>query len=457
MWENALAANDPKKPPYRRFFDRFVHSEVAGSCVLLATTIIALVWANSPWSGFYLELIHADLGISWDGHVYTMSLEHWIADGLMVIFFFVVGLEIKREIVVGQLSTFRDAVLPVGAALGGAIVPALLYFVLNPGEQAARGWGVPMATDIAFALGILALFGKRVPLGLKVFLTALAIADDLMAVLVIAVFYTETINIVALAVAAVFLLLIVLAGRLGIRQVFVYILLMHGVWVAVLLSGVHATVAGVLIAMLIPVRSSIDPGEFLRRAKAGLAELEEVELTRESPVHEKSQRKALEDLSLAVDDMRPAGITLENQLHPFQSFLILPLFALFKAGVPLRGDAVDALLDPVSLGIIVGLFVGKQLGITLTSWLIVRSGKTSLPDGVTWRQIWGVSCLAGVGFTMSIFISDLAFTDAAYTATAKIGVLAASLLSGVFGMIVLSRVLPKTPNSETANDAGGHS
>jgi len=232
-------------------FQRFFHSQVSGSFVLMACTVVALVWANSPWGDAYFNLSDTYIGISWGGSAFKMSLSHWIMDGLMAIFFFVVGLEIKREIVLGELSTFRKAGLPVSAALGGAVVPALIYAAFNAGGPAVRGWGVPMATDIAFALGILALFGTRAPIGLKVFLTALAIADDMIAVLVIAFFYTERIDFTALAVAAVLLVLIPLAGRLGIRQMWIYVLLATGAWAGVLASGIHATIAGVLIAMVV--------------------------------------------------------------------------------------------------------------------------------------------------------------------------------------------------------------
>lgn len=425
-------------------FDRFVHSEVSGSMVLLACTIVALVWANSPWADGYLGMVNTYVGVSWGDAAFEMSLGHWIADGLMAIFFFVVGLEIKRELVIGQLSTFRQAVLPVGAAVGGAIVPAVIYAVFNATGEGASGWGVPMATDIAFALGILALFGKRVPIGLKVFLTALAIADDLLAVLVIAFFYSANISFVALGTAGSFMLLIVAAGRLGFRQTWIYWLLAIGAWAGVFASGVHATVAGVLIALLVPVRANIEPGEFLARTKRRLAQLEASGLTRDSPVQQKAQMKALDDIYLAVADMRPAGIALEHELHPIQAFLILPLFALFKAGVPLGGDVVGMLTGPVSLGIIFGLLAGKQIGITLAAWVAIKSGFGDMPEGVTWGQLWGAACLGGVGFTMAIFIGELAFTSEALIAEAKLAILVTSLASGIFGYLVLQRALPKS-------------
>jgi NhaA family Na+:H+ antiporter len=298
-----------------------------------------------------------------------------------------------------------------------------------------------MATDIAFALGILAMFGKRAPIELKVFLTALAIADDLGAVLVIAVFYTEQIVISGLLIMAMFMILIFIANRIGIRQLWIYILFAIGVWAGVLASGVHATVAGVLVAMLVPVKAAIDPKMFLSTAKKRIDQLEKSSLTRESMVLDKEQMDALDDIYLVTEDIRPAGLSLEHQLHPVQSFLILPLFALFKAGVSLGGDSIIQLGGTISIGIILGLFFGKQLGILFFSWLAVRVSKTRLPDGISWSQIWGVSILAGVGFTMSIFISDLAFTNPDHINQAKIGIIVASLLSGIIGYVVLRKTL----------------
>jgi NhaA family Na+:H+ antiporter len=422
-------------------FQRFFSSEVSGSIILLTSTIIALIWANSPWADTYFQIAHTKIGVGWGDLRFSMSLEHWIADGLMVIFFFVVGLEIKREMVIGQLSNIQKAILPVAAALGGMIFPALIYAIINLNGPAINGWGIPMATDIAFALGILAMFGTRAPIELKVFLTALAIADDLGAVLVIAVFYTEQIVISGLLMMALFMILIFIANRIGIRQMWIYIFLAIGAWAGVLASGVHATVAGVLVAMLVPVKASIDPKIFLSTTKKRLAQLEKSSFTKESMVKDKKQMDALDDIYLVTEDIRPAGLSLEHQLHPVQSFLILPLFALFKAGVYLDADSAMQLGGTISLGIIFGLFFGKQLGIIFCSWLAVRSGKTSLPDGISWSQIWGVSILAGVGFTMSIFITDLAFKSADYISQAKLAIIVASLLSGILGFVILRKTL----------------
>jgi NhaA family Na+:H+ antiporter len=430
-------------------FNRFFHSEVSGSVVLMGCTIAALAWANSPWSQSYFDFTHIEVGFSWGGTSLNLSLQHWINDALMAIFFFVVGLEVKREIGIGQLSTLRKAALPVSAAVGGMLVPAGFYFAMNAGGPGVHGWGIPMATDIAFALGILALFGSRAPIGLKVFLTALAIADDIGAVLVIAIFYTASLKLGALAVAAVFMLLIAGARAIGIRRSGVYLILAAGVWLSVLVSGIHATVAGILVAMLVPIRAKIEPGKFMERARSRIAELESANLTHDSMVDDKEQLHALYDMHAATGDMIPPGIALERHLHPLQAFLILPLFALFNAGVYLGGDALSRVTDPIGLGIFFGLFLGKQVGVVGFSWFAIRSGLADLPDGVNWNQIWGASCLAGVGFTMSLFITELAFDDPVHIATAKLGILEASLISGFLGYWILKRSLPKVAQASS--------
>ena len=440
----------PKRDSDQGLFQWFVQSEVSGSVVLLAATVAALIWANSPWGDSYRRLVDTYVGVSFGNSAFRMSLGHWVSDGLMVVFFFVVGLEIKREVVVGQLSSPRQAVLPITAALGGAVLPALAYAALNGGGAGASGWGVPMATDIAFALGILAMFGTRVPLGLKVFLTALAIADDLVAVLVIAFFYTEKVSFAALGVSGGLMCLILAADRIGVRHVWIYLLLSVGTWAAVLASGVHATVAGVLLAMLIPVKGRVRLSDFIEITRARLADLTSAgPLTRTALVTDHERREALEEIFLSAHDARPPGVALEHLLHPVQAFLILPVFALVNAGVVLNGNALAGVLSPIGLGIVVGLFLGKQLGITLFAWLSVRAGYADLPEGVTWPQIWATSCVAGVGFTMAIFIAELAFNQPEFVETAKTAVLFVSLLAGVFGYVVLNRVLPRVSREET--------
>lgn len=440
-------------------FADFLHSQVAGSVVLLLCTIAALVIANSALADQYFAIVKSYIAVTWDGapvslfgKKFALSVQHWINDGLMVIFFFVVGLEIKREVVVGELSNLRKAALPVSAAIGGMLVPALLYYALNPSGPASNGWGVPMATDIAFAIGLLSLFGSRAPTSLKVFLTALAIADDLGAIAVIAIFYTEQVSLVALAGSGLFLGAIVLINKLGVRQNWAYVLLATGAWAFVLASGVHATVAGILVAMLVPVKSIIDPAVFLERARGSLDRLQQASLSRHSAVKNPEQMAALNEMFFSVNDMRPAGLALEQQLHPVQAFWILPIFAFFNAGVPLDGASVSAAAgSPISWGIVLGLVLGKPVGVLLFSWLAVKSGRASLPDGVNWGQILAVGSLAGVGFTMSIFISELAFA-AEFVNTAKVGILVASVASGALGCWLLARNLPRATPSSNASD-----
>ena len=430
--------------PSQTLFDRFLHSQSSGSIALLVATITAVVWANSPWAEAYHTLSHLDIGTHFAGKQYHLTLDHWVKDGLMAIFFFVVGLEIKREVVIGELCTFRKAVLPVAAAFGGAALPALLYYAFNQSGPTAAGWGIPMATDIAFALGVLALFGKRVPISLKVFLTALAIVDDLMAVLVIAFFYTDSISIAALVLSVALLFLLAYTIRSGVRRPGIHLLLIISIWLCVFLSGIHATIAGVMIAMAYPVKASIDPQRFYDVIKKRIAKLEATKLTRASMVDDKQQLRDINQIYLAAEDMIPAGIYLEQNLHSVQAFLILPLFALFAAGVTIDVETFQGFPSSTSLGIILGLILGKQIGIFGFSFLVIKSGLAELSGGITWAQLWGASLLSGIGFTMSIFISELAFIDAAHIADAKIAIFIASILAAVAGYIVLHKALPQT-------------
>ena len=425
----------------KNMFQRFLHSQVTGSLILIVATIIALIWANSQWGDFYYELSHTYVGVHFGDWEFSLSLSHWIKDGLMAIFFFVVGLEIKREIAVGELSTLDRAMLPVCAALGGAIVPATIYALVNSSGEAAAGWGIPMATDIAFALGVLSMFGSRVPLGLKIFLTALAIADDLLAVAVIAVFYTPDLDASILLYAVIPLGLMIFLNRIGVRVTWVYSVLAIVVWLGVLGSGVHATIAGVLVAMVIPVRPAIDPVQFTEKTAQLLASITGQDNSLDALIHDSARREKLEQLSLAVEDATPPAIALEHSLHPLQSFVILPLFALFSAGVAFSPENLADFPSGAALGVILGLVVGKPLGVLLTSWLVIKFAKVELLD-VTLPQLIGAGCLAGIGFTMSIFISELAFTTDAVIDQAKVGILAASVIAGVLGAIVLHFALP---------------
>ena len=424
-------------------FQQFFHWEAAGSIVLLAATMVALVWANSPWADSYYKLTKTYLGISLGDHSFKMSLQHWVNDALMVVFFFVVGLEIKREMVLGHLSSMKQAIVPVMAAVGGMVVPATIYIALNFGGAGSHGWGIPMATDIAFALGILALFGSRAPITLKIFLTALAIADDLGAVLVIALFYTDEIRITPLVIAAVFLFLMTLASKAGVRRIGVWTTLILGVWIAVFASGIHATVAGILVALMVPVRSRVNPKKFFAAVDKNISLLKESDMTEDSMVDDEPQMVALEELYRTTGAMAPSGPYLERYLHLPQAFIVLPLFALFNAGVPLGEGVLETISNSISMGIILGLVVGKQIGILLFSWLAIRFSGAGMPEGVSWSQIWGVSCLAGVGFTMSLFVSELAFKDPELVTEAKLGILVASLIAGILGYVLLQKALPK--------------
>jgi len=423
-------------------FQRFLHSQVIGALILIATTAIALIWANSAWGQFYYDLSHTYLGVRFGDAEFKLTLSYWIKDGLMAIFFFVVGLEIKREIVVGELSSADKAMLPVCAALGGAVVPAAIYAWINLGGEGAPGWGIPMATDIAFALGVLSLFGKRVPIALKVFLTALAIADDLLAVAVIAIFYTPDLNLGMLGLALATVGVMVVANRMGIRATWVYASLAFIVWIDVLGSGVHATIAGVMVAMVIPVRPAIDPQEFMDTAGALLDKARGEDNSLDALIHDAERRRNLEQLALTVEDAIPPATALENRLHPVQSLVILPLFALFSAGVAFSPENLEGFPTDVSLGVIAGLVLGKPIGVMAASWLVLRFADIKM-GGVTLPQLLGAGFLAGIGFTMSIFISELAFVNELLIDQAKVGILIASLLAGIIGAIILHFTLPK--------------
>ena len=423
-----------------RPFQDFAHKQSSGGILLIAAAVVALVWANSPWGESYADLWHTELTVGLGEFSLSKDLTHWINDGLMAVFFLVVGLEIKREVLVGELSSVRGAALPVAAALGGAAVPALIYVAINAGTEGAAGWGIPMATDIAFALGVLALLGDKVPLGLKVFLTALAIVDDIVAVLVIALFYTSDISWGALGVGGLFLAALVVANLIGVGRTLVYAVLGVGLWLAFLLSGVHATIAGVLLAFTVPAASFVNPKAFLERSRYVLDRFEKAGEQGENVLANEERQAALHALNRAAYKLEPPLHELEHALHPWVAFAIMPLFALANAGVVvLGGDFAAALLDPVSLGIVTGLVFGKQVGITLFAWLVVKSGVSELPGGITWRHVYGASWLAGIGFTMSLFISDLAFDNGDLVDAAKLGILVASVIAGVVGWTILRR------------------
>jgi NhaA family Na+:H+ antiporter len=416
--------------PFREFSAR----EAAGGVLLMGAALFGLVWANSPVASSYVSLWRTPLSIGVGDVVLSKSLHLWINDGLMAIFFLVVGLEIKREVLVGELASPRRAVLPISAAVGGAVLPAILFLVIAGGDpDAARGWGVPMATDIAFALGVLALLGSRAPVGLKIFLTALAIVDDLLAVMVIALFYSSDTSVVALGTAVAIVLVLVAVNRLGVRRPLVYALLGIALWVAILQSGIHATIAGILLAMTIPARTRIDPADFLERARGFIGEFGR-DMGDDPDAGHHAALWELEDLT---EHAQTPMLRMEHALHPWVAFLIVPLFALSNAGVPLLGDPAQVATAPLVLGVLIGLIVGKQVGITLATWLVVRSGLAALPHGVSWWHVYGAAWLGGIGFTMSLFVGDLAFGESPALALTKIGILAASLIAGAGGYLIL--------------------
>jgi len=422
-------------------FRRFAHTASAGGIVLLIATIAALVWANSPWADSYHHLWETYVSLAWGERTFSLSLHHLINDGLMVVFFFLVGLEIKREILVGELASVKAAALPIAGAVGGMVVPALLYTLLNARGVGAPGWGIPMATDIAFALGILALMGPRIPLALKVFLAASAIVDDLGAVLVIALFYTAEIDMAALGFGAVLLLALVGLNRAGVRHPGVYAFFGLFLWAAFLASGVHATIAGVLLALTIPARTRVDTQYFLTRGQEILQEFDDAGVEGKSVLTNHAQQAAIQAMEDTCDKAQAPLQRLEHGLHHWVAFGIIPLFALANAGVHLPADLVGSLTHPVSLGIIIGLLLGKPIGITLFAWFAVRSGAAVLPEGLGWRAIAGVGFVAGIGFTMSLFVSGLAFgMESTLLDTAKIGILSASALAAAVGWFLLRNV-----------------
>lgn len=425
-------------------FEKFFKMEAAGGIALMVCTIAALIWANSPWAASYHSLWQTKLTVGVGDWMLSKAAILWINDGLMAVFFFVVGLEIKREILVGGLSTPSQTVMPVAAAVGGMLVPALFFFAFNAGEPSLAGWGIPMATDIAFALGILSLLGSRVPLGLKIFLTALAIVDDIGAILVIAIFYTSSLNLTALFIGlAVLGLMALLNMRWGVRHSIPYLILGVIVWFAFLKSGIHATIAGVLAAMTIPASTKMNCSNFVEELRGAAGVFEMAITPGKTVLTNKEQQMALHSMEHAYEAATTPLQNIEHSLHPWVSFCIMPIFALANAGVSLEGNIVQQLMTPVSLGIFFGLTVGKQVGVTGSCWLLSKLGLAPFPNRTTLMHIYGASCLAGVGFTMSIFIANLAFEDAAQLVElSKIAILFTSLLAGIMGYLVLKFVAP---------------
>ena len=431
-----------ENPPIERIvrpFQDFVQKEASGGIVLILAAVAALIWVNSPWEDSYHQLWETHLRIGAGRFLLDMSLESWVNDALIVIFFFVVGLEIKRSVLVGELSTPRRAALPAIAAIGGMIFPAVIYLGFNPlGSEGGRGWGIPMATDIAFSLGVLALLGSRIPLSLKVFLAAFAIADDIGVVTVIAIFFTDEISWANFGIAFGFLAVLLIANRLDVRTPLLYMAIGVLVWYYFLLSGVHTTVAGVLLAMTVPIRVRIDADTFYVRARYLLDEFKRYdEDSTDMLPATVEQRAAVQALETECQHVESPLQRMEHAHHPWVAFLIMPVFGLANAGVSLGSGLGSAATSSVAVGVFVGLVVGKSVGVTLLAWLAVRTGVAEMPRDVNWRQMFGVALLGGIGFTVALFITSLAFADDTLIAHAKIGILAASLVAGVGGWIVL--------------------
>ena len=418
----------------------FINAESLGGLLLILVTIVAVFWANSRFYDSYHYLWHdLNLGISLGNFEFKGSLHHWINDGMMALFFFTIGLEIKREIIAGELSSVKKASLPIMAAVGGMVIPAVIYAAINYNNpEFIKGWGIPMATDIAFALGLMSLLGNKVNVNLKIFLTALAIADDLGAIMVIAIFYTDSINTSELINAAVFMAVLIAANRLGVRKTAFYAIVgLLGVWLSFIYSGVHATIAGVLIALTIPARAKVSENTYFDKMCILLKTFSK-EKPNESRLLTQMQARMISDIESLSDKAHTPLQKLEHSLHPVTAYLILPLFALANAGIHIEGNFFGLLFHPITIGIIMGLVLGKFLGITLFTKLMVKLKLASLPEGVNWRQIYGVGFLAGIGFTMSIFIADLAFDLPEYIQKAKVGIFVASFLAAIIGMVILS-------------------
>lgn len=417
-----------------RPFQMFIEHKLAGAILLLVATITALVWANSSYAHYYDEWLHTYATIGIGDFKLSKTISHWVNDGLMGIFFFVVGLEIKREFLAGELATPRQAALPIFGAIGGMVVPAAIYMAINPGGDEFLGWGIPMATDIAFALGILALF--PVSISLKVFLTALAIVDDIGAILVVAIFYTNDIALQSLLLGGFFLLISIGANVSGVRNPIIYFLIGFVVWVAFLQSGVHATLAAVLMAFTIPARTRIDGSQFVEQSEELLRRLRETGLPQGNTLLTKDQHSIVHSMEQITEKATAPLQELEHALMPFVTFLVMPVFALANAGVVLTGS-LAIVMNPVSIGVIAGLLLGKPLGIWFFAWTAVKLKIAELPADITFTQVAAVGLLGGIGFTMALFISTLAFADDATIQVAKTGVLVGSVLSAIAGSAIL--------------------
>jgi len=427
-------------------FEEFINRQTTSGLLLMATAIIALILANSSYSSWYQHLIHTPVSLNVGGWSIEKTLHHWVNDGLMVLFFFVVGLELKRELLVGELASLRNATLPIVAAIGGMVVPALIYFTINREGDAALGWGIPMATDIAFAIGALALLASRVPKALITFLVALAIVDDLGAVAVIALFYTDQIVWDALIIAAGILVVLIAFNLAGVRQPLPYFLLGILLWFALLKSGVHATLAGVLTAFTIPARPKYDPVRFSEQVKNLMVRFDASHKPGQDIMTNTELRGVVQALEDGVHKVEAPLQRLEHSMHMPVALFIIPIFAFINAGIPMDFSSMgETLLHPVTLGVMLGLVLGKFIGIAGTCWIALKLGIGQLPAQTSFSQIAGVALLAGIGFTMSFFIADLGFAgQPEHALMAKTGILVASVIAGIGGYVWLLLVSKKT-------------
>ncbi|MCC6791224.1 MAG: Na+/H+ antiporter NhaA [Thermomicrobiales bacterium] len=420
----------------------FVQTSVSGIGLLLLGTLLAVIAANSMLSDEYARLWDAKLTIGFPSFGITESLRHWVNDALMALFFFIVGLEIKRELLFGELRYPRQAALPIAAAVGGAILPALVFFGINAGDGSADGWGVPIGTDTAFSLGVLSLMAARVRPLLLVFLTAFAIVDDILAVLVIALFYTDSIDWLALGLGGVMLGALAVANVAGFHRWPIYALLGVGTWVAIFESGIHGTAAGVLVALTVPARSWINPSEFLVRGRQLMDDFEAACFIAPSVLSNEPQQQATQAMEQLCEEVETPMTHFQHKLNPWVAYGILPVFAFANAGIPLRDGLGDALSSEITWGVILGLVIGKPAGILLFMWIAVRSGIALKSPAIAWSHAVGVALLGGIGFTMSLFITELSFGDGTMADMSRVGVLIGSTVAGVAGYLVLRWTLP---------------
>ncbi len=428
--------------PWEKAFDRilspleeFIHRQTTSGILLMICAVIALVIANTPLHDGYEHFLHEELAFRFGEREFSLSIHHWINEALMALFFFVMGLELKRELLVGELATPSQALLPIFAATGGMLLPALGYFLFNPSGPEANGWGIPMATDIAFAIGALSLLGPRVPKSLVTFLIALAIVDDLGAVAVIALFYTSDIDLMALVYAVLLSLLLVAFNLAGVRRPLPYAGVGILLWTAMLASGIHATIAGIIVAFVIPIRPKFHPATFIERVKDSTHEMQKSVAMDPDIIHNTRLRSLVESLGNGTRLAQAPAQRLEHALHLPVAYLIIPIFALANAGIPIDfGEFGAVLSDQITLGVVCGLLLGKPLGIAGFTWVALKLGLAKLPTGLKMRHIFGVGLIGGIGFTMSIFIADLGFAgNPEQLLAAKTGILLASLLAGVGG------------------------